>query len=606
MATPPQIESIDQDSSIIKESPRGSIHHDEKVGVLPSNTSILHSRDEDEQFEEDFHWNLDIITNLTALYLMYFAATWSLSIPASSIAFILRAYPASRTEITWVAAGPSLCLCVLQIFLGDLSDIFGRKGFLLVAGVLGTIGMILGGRANGPGMLIAGQVLVGFGMTIGYLTTPLLAEIVPKKHRATIIGGGTLMATVGTVIGSIAQGAFMKHNVHGVNQGWRVGFYLGAGFFFAALVTIFFFYRPGPRPNPEGLSVKERLLKFDWVGLVLGCAGLTLLLVALNTGGHPDPWNSAKILALLVVGIVILIAFSMWEWKGTKDRLFPESLFEHRNYPVALALNFIEGMVIFGSQAFLSQIILALLTKDYVMTAVYNLPSCLGTIFGVAIAVVITRKTREAKWVAILGVVCLMLGSGLAAIMNPGSSFALWFFITLFIGAGLGILGTIIPVIMTVATPNRFIATAVALGTSIRGLGGAVGVVIFSQIYSSKLLEFLPRKLAAVLIGANISLEHLPEFVTSLAHFDIPHLMQIPGVNQQVIAVSMGAMAQAQADAFRFIWYSLLPFGGTALIMSLFLKSTKEQITEQVVSHVRPHFRHKVGEDAKHVEEKET
>lgn len=551
--------------------------------------------------EESFKWNLDVVANISALYLIYFSSTWALSVPASSIAYIIYAYPSEYTKAAWISAVPSLCLCVLQVFLGDVSDIFGRKGFLVFASVVGVAGMLVGGRATSIQEIIGGQVLVGVGMTFGYLSTPLLAEVVPKRSRPAVVGGGTLLACVGTIVGSLSQGAFMKYGVGGVDQGWRIGFYLGACFFFLSFMGLVFFYRPGPRPNPEGYSVMQRLAKFDWFGILLGTAGLLLLLLGLQFGGSPDPWNSPQVLCLLIIGIVILVVFGIWEWKGVEEGLFPKSLFQHRNYPVALGLNLIEGMVIFSSQTYLSQIVLGLLTTDFVMTGVYNLPLSLGTLFGVAFAVVVSQRTKEAKWVAVTGVASLAVGGGLMAVMNPGISFAAWFFPNVLIGIGLATLGTITPVIMTLCTPNKYIATSVAIGTSVRGLGGAVGVVIFSQIFSSKLAGFLPARIGAVVLAAGLPASYIPSFVEAASENAISHLSQIPGVTDQVLKELTQAKAQAYADSFRFIWYGLLPFSFATLAVSLLLKSTKEQMTLQVASQVRRYF---AREDEADVEEK--
>lgn len=44
-------------------------------------------------------------------------------------------------------------------------------------------------------------------------------------------------------------------------------------------------------------------------------AGLTLLLVGLSLGDNPWHWTNPRVLATLIAGIVILIAFGVYEWR---------------------------------------------------------------------------------------------------------------------------------------------------------------------------------------------------------------------------------------------------------------------------------------------------
>lgn len=560
-----------------------------------------HDIQEDED-EDNFKWDFDVVTNLLALYMAYFSSTWAISVPSSSIAFIMYEFPSDHSTTAWIAASPSLCLCVISIFLGDLSDIFGRRWFVIIGMTFGTVGMLVGGRGSSIPMIIGGQVLNGIGLTLGYLSTPLLAEVVPKRWRAPIIGGGTFLAGIAGIAGQISQGAFMKYEVGGVNKGWRIGFYIGAGFFFSSLISLLLLYHPAPRPNPEGLSTQKRLIKLDWLGILLGSSGLLLFLLGLQFGGQHD-WATARVLTLLIVGGITFLAFVAWEWKGPNEGLFPASLFGHRNYAITLALNFAEGMVIFSSQAFLPQIIVALLSDDLVLTGVYNLPNAAGAMVGAVTAAAVAAKTREAKSIAITGIATLTLGGGLMAIMKPGINFAAWFFPTALIGVGIGTLGVVIPVISSICTPNRYIATSVAVGTSIRGLGGAIGIVIFSQIWTSKLLVILPAKVSRVAAAAGLPRSSIPQLIAALMNHDTKSLQQIPGVTPQILEAAEHAMAQAYSDSFRFIWYALIPFAAITLLVSLFLKTTREQMNMQVAAPVLHRHSAHLDTEAKKLED---
>ncbi|KAI9742753.1 MAG: hypothetical protein M1818_003482 [Claussenomyces sp. TS43310] len=177
--------------------------------------------------------------------------------------------------------------------------------------VFGVVGMLVASRGSYMGMVIGGQVLSGIGLALGYLAITLTAEIVLKKYRPQI-GAGAGISGMVYFIGALIERAFMKHNVGGIKNGWRGGFNLGAGFYAIAFVLILFFYHPAPRPNPKKLSILNRVLKIDRIGVFLVAAGLTLFfLVGLQYGGNPYPWKPATLLANMIIGAVLLVLFGI-------------------------------------------------------------------------------------------------------------------------------------------------------------------------------------------------------------------------------------------------------------------------------------------------------
>lgn len=63
------------------------------------------------------------------------------------------------------------------------------------------------------------------------------------------------------------------------------------------LVLFFFFYHP--RDSVSVLSVRSRLRRLDFGGMILASAGLTLCTLGLSWGGNPKPWTSGMSLTTL-------------------------------------------------------------------------------------------------------------------------------------------------------------------------------------------------------------------------------------------------------------------------------------------------------------------
>jgi hypothetical protein len=68
-------------------------------------------------------------------------------------------------------------------------------------------------------------------------------------------------------------------------------------------------------------------------------------LVALQSGGFTYPWASANVLYPLIIGILLIVAFVLWEWKGAKNPMVPEEIFAgQRIVGLAYGIAFVSGM----------------------------------------------------------------------------------------------------------------------------------------------------------------------------------------------------------------------------------------------------------------------
>ncbi len=82
---------------------------------------------------------------------------------------------------------------------------------------------------------------------------------------------------------------------------------------------IFVGYRPPKRHTDlDELSLLQKIGKLDLIGFFLLTAGLTLFLTGLNLGGGLYAWSDAHVLGTLISGLVILLCFAIYEWKGTR------------------------------------------------------------------------------------------------------------------------------------------------------------------------------------------------------------------------------------------------------------------------------------------------
>lgn len=100
---------------------------------------------------------------------------------------------------------------------GPTMEHFGRKPAILTAAVIFTLGAVLLAAARTYGELVAGRLIVGLGIGLASLTTPVyIAEAAPSHMRGTLVTLNTLFITCGQVVAGIVDGLFAE-----TPAGWR-------------------------------------------------------------------------------------------------------------------------------------------------------------------------------------------------------------------------------------------------------------------------------------------------------------------------------------------------------------------------------------------------
>ena len=113
-------------------------------------------------------------------------------------------------------------------------------------------------------------------------------------------------------------------------------------------------YRPPKRHTRlDHLSFWQKLGHLDLPGFGLLTTGLALFLTGLNLGGGLFKWTDVRVLVTLIVGIVILLSFGFYEWKGTETGILHHDLFRGgkkagRTFAICISLIFIEGILVFS------------------------------------------------------------------------------------------------------------------------------------------------------------------------------------------------------------------------------------------------------------------
>ncbi|XP_068653997.1 probable inositol transporter 2 [Aristolochia californica] len=94
---------------------------------------------------------------------------------------------------------------------GWMNDRFGRKTAILIADFFFFVGSIIMATAPNPAVLIAGRILVGFGVGIASMTAPLyISEASPAKIRGALVSTNGFLITAGQFLSYLINLAFTE------------------------------------------------------------------------------------------------------------------------------------------------------------------------------------------------------------------------------------------------------------------------------------------------------------------------------------------------------------------------------------------------------------
>lgn len=149
------------------------------------------------------------------------------------------------------------------------------------------------------------------------------------------------LATTGLVwavsagIGPLLGGVFTQY------LNWRWVFWINLPCCFAAFIVLYMFLNT---ISPQSSTLRQGR-KMDWIGSVTIVSMTILTLLSLDLGGVVFAWYSPKVLSILMSGLVLLVAFVVWEAKGAADPLIPARILNSMSKACPLVVCFAHGVV---------------------------------------------------------------------------------------------------------------------------------------------------------------------------------------------------------------------------------------------------------------------
>jgi hypothetical protein len=358
---------------------------------------------------------------------------------------------------------------------------------------------------------------------------------------------------------------------------WRIFFYIVTGLYVAVVIIIVWLYNPPPRELQRTLTQRQKLARLDWIGYALFVPGLVLFGFALTSSTGIYPWRSAKVIAPITIGAIMLIAFILYEWKFTKEGMLHHAVFNHgRNFPIVFGLFFVEGLLFFATNSYYSFEVADIFGKPlFIAGAYYSV--------GWAILIVVTQltglyctKTKTIRGPLVLAFASFATYCATMAALEASQPENPLGYVVLF-GLGIGISLNALTATAQLSTPKELISISTGLVIGVRSVGGTVGLAIFSAIFSATRNNQVPSKVGqAVASFPAFNPKDIPELLEALTEGRTDLLNGIPGVTPKLLGAASSALQHAMLLAFRNIWIAAAALAGVAAIGKMFLYSICE------------------------------
>ena len=440
------------------------------------------------------------------------AAVSSLNVALPGVA---RATHASQTQLAWVIDAYSLVFASLLLPAGAIGDRYGRRRTLIAGLVIFGAGSAVAMTAHSAAELIGLRAVLGLGAALVMpATLSTITGTFPGEQRTRAVSVWAAVAGGAAVLGLLTSGLLLQV------WSWPSVFGLNVVLAGAAIVGTIRFV-------PE--SADPETPRVDVIGAILSVLGIVALVYSIIEA--PDQgWGSARTLAGLAAGAVILVGFIAWEWRRRAPLLDPR-VFARRGLAAGSLSIFVQFFALFGFIFIVLQYLQLIRGDSGLVSAVSMLPMAATLLPAARLAPALVARLGARK-VCATGLALIAAAMAVLSQLTPASGYWLLAVGLVVLGAGMGLATTPATSGITAALPAAQQGVGSALNDLSRETGGAVGIAVLASVltatYKSHLsLAHVPAAQAAAARSSVAVATHLGGTVAAQAQTAFADGMQL-------------------------------------------------------------------------------
>ncbi|CAK7201513.1 hypothetical protein SEUCBS139899_004219 [Sporothrix eucalyptigena] len=488
------------------------------------------------------------------------------NLPASALTVINADLGYSPAYI-WISDASVVVSCVGMLIVGRLSDILGRRNFLIGGQIFGVVGSAICAKATSINMLVAGATVYGVATTT-QLTFPfIIHELVPNKHRGVAQAAITVLVLPFAGFGSIIARNLIEYSA----LGWRWVYMINVIFNAVTLVLLAVCYFP-PALNHlhTAWTWKTELRKLDYGGIIIFTFMAVLILLGLNWGGSTYPWTDPHVLAPLIIGCVLIFVFGLYEtYMPLEQPILPVKLLKNRSYLAIVGVACVGQMAYFALAILWPEQIQYIYTTNNIKIGWMSLTSGLALIVGEAIFGTFMKWFGRTRLQLIIStaMLCAFLAA-LGGTTHKSENYAIAF--TTMAGFFSGWLDIVASVANGLVTEPGDLGLANGFLGSMKQLIGTIATSIYIAILSNRYAVNYPKAVTEAALGAGLPESSINATFAAITNGTAAAYAAVPGMNTTIETAIAGGIKSAWASTFSTVYYASLAFAGLGVVSAYF------------------------------------
>lgn len=305
---------------------------------------------------------------------------------------------------------------VIQPFQAKFSDITSRPLCFAVSLAFYTLGVIVAAASSTIGAYVVGSVCTAVGSNgVSFVRDIIVADLTDLKWRGVVNALMTSPYIITVWFSGLIVEAILKRN-------WRWGYGMFAiimpAVVLPAILVLYYFEQQAQKLVPKVEKPKKSILQIIWdsaiemdaFGLILMGFGWSLLLLPFSLEPYAKGgWNNPSLIAMLVVGPVLLIIFTVYEIFYAPFPLMPKRILVNKTFVTAVIINFIYMLADGIRSQYLSSIVLVGKNWSYQNWTYFNNALTVSLCFFGLISGVHFRISRRYKYLNCMGIFIRMI-----------------------------------------------------------------------------------------------------------------------------------------------------------------------------------------------------
>lgn len=476
---------------------------------------------------------------------------------------------------SWVFTIFMLASSVTAVLVGKLSDIYGRKPFILIGIGVFSIGSMMCGFSNTFIQLIVYRGIQGLGAGMIMSTSfTAVGDLFSPRERGKWQGIISSVFGLSSVLGPTFGGWIVDHS------DWHWVFWVFLPFGVVAFLMIWKLFPAQQRSGHHSV---------DYIGSILITCTIVPLLLAFTWGGNEYGWGSVPILLLLAGAAIFLVLFIMVERK-IENPVLPLHLFKNGVFSISNVSGFLLGAGMFGTIMYMPMFIQGVMGTSAMKSGMIMMFLTLSMVISSTIIGQLITKTGKYKWFALSGLFLMGSGTFLLSDMSADTSALRTVLNLMIVGTGLGIAFPIFTLAIQNAVSHQHLGVATASAQLFRQMGGTIGVAIMGTFLNHSMKSHLaPRDKSSIGSSAldpdvREKILQIQEPQILMDHARLSKLLaSIPPDDKQFVDQLIVSVREALDYGLTHVFITDTIVLGAALLTTFFLKELPLRTSNQPI-----------------------